>query len=262
MRALTDSEMGRTLGGDDGDIIVVGTPYDSPDVWFWSPFDPIMNFNFGGGTAPIAPSPAPLNQNMTGGTHRIDLSHLTHTLTSDEQHALNDFAAALARNDAQVGRLQVHIGEQLSDGSVVSSNEIKSLFSQLNFIVNEAGTTYGNATDRGQASYPNVEFNLDTIVAYDKLSGGLDFLALHELGHITAEAQNNYQGAAADGTITAAEMKTQEVMANDIARAILQYSGATVYNEQVYGYSPNQQSWQPDPPFNNHGIPVEGGHFA
>jgi hypothetical protein len=101
---------------------------------------------------------------------------------------------------------------------------LKSLWDNSNFTINPDSTVYANGTNRGQSDYnsghPSISFDISTLVGYDQAANGMNFLALHELGHLVNQP-NGY---------------TSEVVANDVAAAIENYSGIPLYNETVNTY--------------------------
>lgn len=110
---------------------------------------------------------------------------------------------------------------QLANGSLVTGAELKALWSRADFVLNENGNVYANGGILGESALnggnPQISLNISTIVGYDNNPGGMAYVIAHELGHLTAagQAANN------------ARSPDNEMIANDVARAISNLEGIT-----------------------------------
>ncbi|SFG37570.1 hypothetical protein SAMN05518801_12054 [Novosphingobium sp. CF614] len=158
------------------------------------------------------------------------------------------------RDDAYVKALPDNARLTLDNGQVVTGAEVKEAWAKADFVVNDTGTAYANGTTRGEANYNNgdpvVSMNIDNISTYNLSPGGVDYLPLHEVAHVTADQRSDYaalQGG--EGGYTAAEAAAFEARASDIARAITEYSGGTTLADDGGRYSPGHPTFQePEPP--------------
>jgi len=238
MRLLMEDELDLIAGGDgeDGDelpvlpeVIVVAhadhTSYYMPN-----------HFNWGGGPGPVhSYNPEPSD----AASIRVDVM-INRPLTAVEQQALSDLTTSIQNTTEAIGAIPDTARVTLSNGKTVTGAELKEIWALTDFVINEAGFKYANGTDRGEANYANgnpvVSFNISTLTGYNQAEGGMNFLPLHELGHMTGAGRAEHESFSA-GT---SSYEQSERLANDIAWAIAAYSG-----EQILaapnggGYSPN-----------------------
>ena len=235
MRLLMEDELDLIAGGDgeDGDELpTLPTIYvvAEPDRTSWY----MPNFYSWGGSpglnSPDAPEPTDAS------AVRMDVM-FTRQLTADEQQAVNALAQAIQNTSAAIDAIADNAQIKMPDGRTVTGAELKGIWKNTDFVINENGHQYANGTDRGEANYNNgnpvVSFNISTLTAYSHLEGGMTYLPLHELGHMTSIAREQYQN-------TNASYEENERLANDIARAIADNVGHTILNNPGGGgYSPN-----------------------
>jgi len=107
---------------------------------------------------------------------------------------------------------------------------------------------YKNGLKTGEADYnggnPVVSFNVDTLVRYNGIANGINFVVLHELAHMTDAAMDYYYElfTAPGDYMKNGGFERNERFANDIARAIANHSNMDVLSREdaagVKGYSP------------------------
>ena len=103
-----------------------------------------------------------------------------------------------------------------------------------------------------------VSYNIDTLAGDNTNVGGIEFLILHEIGHMMANSRGHYAVVASDGVVTPAEMEVQQRMANDIARAILNHGGLSIMSGPQY--SPTIPTFET--PSGGNGGGSGGGYYA
>lgn len=160
--------------------------------------------------------------------------NINRPLTAAEQAAVDSLKATIAKQTAFINSLSDTAKITLPNGQQVTGAELKEIWSKTDFQINEVNTTYRNGTTRGEADYnggdPKVGYNIDIVTGYKALSGGMDYLTMHELGHMTQAGRNANANLDADGNgvVSAVENDANERVANDIAQAIVSGSGGTV----------------------------------
>lgn len=171
-------------------------------------------------------------------------------LTAEEKAALAEFMANIEAIDAAIADLSDNAILTLPNGSVVTGAELKDMWAKTDFTVNEIGTNYLNNSFRGEADYnhgnPQVSLNLDTVQRYGSQTGGMSFLVLHELGHMTL-AGRSYLESAAPGGISTEEDLVNERIANDIARAIANAAGMPNFSNPSIIYSDSNPTFSEMP---------------
>jgi hypothetical protein len=237
LRLLMEDELDFIAGGEgeDGDelstlpeIVVIAKP--DRTEWFMP-----NHLSWGGGPDINSPDgPEPTDASAV----RMDVM-FTRQLTALEQQAVNALAYAIHNTTAAVDAIPNTSIIKLADGKTVTGAELKEIWKNTDFVINENGFKYANGTDRGEADYnggnPVVSFNIATLAAYSQLEGGMTYLPLHELGHMTAAGRAQNESYLA-GRST---YEQNERLANDIARAIADNSGDKILGEPGGGgYSP------------------------
>jgi hypothetical protein len=162
-------------------------------------------------------------------------------LTQAEQQAVDNLKARVASASGAINAMPDDAYVLLPNGDVVTGKELKELWARTDFYINEVGTGYANGTTRGEADYnggdPKVSFNIDLLSRYNVMSGGIEYLIFHEIGHMTLAGQRSNAAMDDDGVITAAEVSANEQLANDIARAIVNAVGLEQFQTATEGYS-------------------------
>lgn len=239
MSILTEYDFELLAGGSDttGDVdpvIIEGN--GGSDGGDYS-FDGNGDASSGGSGSPSGPAPAPTPD---GGAVEV-IVRISRPLTAAEQKAVNDLRATVAQATTVINNLRDDDVITLSNGDQVTGRELKEIWANTDFTINEVNTPYPNGTTRGQADYnggnPEVSVNIDVVVGYNLLDGGLEHMVLHELGHMTGAGRESNAEMYQDGVVTEAERVANERVANDIARAIANAGGLTVMDGPASGYS-------------------------
>jgi len=213
---------------------------DDEDDYFFDYYMP-LNWEFGGDSWATIEDPEPDDEASINVHVNID-----RPLTENEQKALNDLTQAIIHATQVIDQIPNDAVLTMENESTISGVELKQLWSKIDFEINEKGTQYPNGLDTGQADYnngnPYVSFNIDTIKDYNAFEGGINFLVLHELAHMTNAGRDYYQNLFnSDGVYTVEEFKQNERFANDIARAIANHGNMKILSENyaadVHGYS-------------------------
>jgi len=243
VRVLLADELDQISGGQGEDtddvttleeIIVKPDPIDNNPVYYIP-----LNWHFGGASAATQDNPEPDDEDSI----RVELN-IDRPLTEEEQKALDDLNEAIIRITQAIDQIPDDAVLTMEGGRTVSGSELKQLWSKIDFEINEIGTMYPNGLPTGQADYNNgnpfVSLNIDTVKGYNELFGGINFLPLHELAHMTNAARDYYQSLYSDGAYTNEEFAQNERFANDIARAIANYGNIDVLSGSnvKYGYTP------------------------
>lgn len=239
MRELTMTELELVAGGSTSDVteldeIVVTGPGDGGgggdwgDWGDWGDYGDYGDYGdgggSGGGSTDTAPPPDEASVDVTDTINR--------PLTADEQKAVNDLKATINDVTKAINALSDASKITLPDGSTVTGLELKSLWAKTDFVINEVGTAYANGTTNGESNWNNGDpvfsFNIDLLEDYSNLTGGMEYLALHELAHATQTGRAHNASSAPDN----------EQVANDIARAIANAGGLDILtNPGGGGYS-------------------------
>lgn len=227
---------------DDGpDIVVTGTRYfvelfEFPPWWTSSGgggggirYDNGWDgtgFYAGGGPQP--PRPAVTDEAVIEVRIAFD-----RPLTEAEQRAVEHLAQQIQKQTAAINALPDNATLRLANGSLVTGAELKALWSRADFVLNDNEHVYANGGRLGESALnggnPQISFNIGTVVGYNDSAGGIAYVIAHELGHLTAagQAANN------------ARSPDNEMIANDVARAISNLQGITPMERAGGGgYSP------------------------
>ncbi len=210
---------------DEDVIVVIGTRYSSGgggggggsnfyvrDGYMYDTVDAPIDGNTPGSSEPVAPSDAPADELAIEITVTID------PVTPEQKVLIEKFKTAVENATNAIRALDDAERIKMNDGSFVTGYELKKLWALTDFVIHPDTKTYANGTTRGEADYnngnPQISLNIGVVDGYeDHGAAGLDFMILHELGHLTA-ANRNFD------RITSNPQSAVEEMANDIARAI------------------------------------------
>lgn len=144
--------------------------------------------------------------------------------------AVNKFKQKIAEIDAIIMQLPPDQRIMLANGTTITAKELQDTWRATEFTINFAGfNEYRNESARGEANTDSghliAAYNIDKLVEYNKTNygvGGVEYLILHELAHGTAMGQAN-NGAAygpPDYRMDTNENRANEILANDIAKAV------------------------------------------
>lgn len=178
------------------------------------------------------------------GNHKIGMK-VDRALTEKEEAALKALKDAIAKIDEAMKKLPDGKILTLPNGKTVSTTELKELWSKAQFRINEAGTSYQNGSTRGEAAFDpktgelTATMNIDIISGYYSAGkGGIEYMLFHELGHVTkAGLDSNADAYKDDGKMDANEHHANELLANDIARAIQDALGLDTFPNPTRGYT-------------------------
>ncbi|MGH8076117.1 MAG: hypothetical protein ACREPE_02165 [Lysobacter sp.] len=153
-------------------------------------------------------------------------------LTESEQKAVDSLNKTIQEVTHALNQIPDNAQITLSNGQTVTGAELKQIWAMTDFTINEVGHQYANGGFTSEANYnggnPAVNVNIDLLANYNAVNGGMNFFALHELGHMTAAGRNTLNGFYADGVLTPTEHLANEQIANDIARAIANNGGMPI----------------------------------
>lgn len=155
---------------------------------------------------------------------RVDV-RISRALTTDERHAVNELNTTIGNVTRVMNGIPNDARMTLADGRTVSGQELREMWSKTEFAINEVGHLYTrNGTTRGEADYnggnPRVGFNIDNLTGYSKVPGGMNYVALHEIGHMTVAGRQTNADVHRDRVLTDAENEINERLANDVARGV------------------------------------------
>jgi hypothetical protein len=182
----------------------------------------------------------------------IDISDFTgRPLSPTEQAAMNKLRQVIDNAKARIDAMPENATLRLSDGKTLTGRELKDIMARLDIEIYDGRIFRNNShlvTDRftgkphgGEADYNNgnpvVRFNIGGVERYNASSGGIEYLLLHEIGHMVNSGLANLERIG-QGGITADESAAHERNANDIARAIGAYVGMPVIAAPGFGYDP------------------------
>lgn len=168
-------------------------------------------------TTPAAPDSAT--------SPRVDVRIGGRELNADEQHAVAELNTAIGNVTRVINGIPNEARMTLADGRTVSGQELREMWSKSEFIINDTTyTEYRNESDRGEADYngghPRISYNIDVLTDYSRTPGGMNYLALHEIGHMTVAGRQTNAEVHHDKVLTHAENEINERLANDVARGI------------------------------------------
>jgi hypothetical protein len=182
----------------------------------------------------------------------IDITDFTgRPLTESEQAAINKLRQVIDTAKARIDAMPENATLRLSDGKLVTGRELKDLMARLDIQIYDA-RAFGNnshlSTDPvsgkvvgGEAVYnmgdPIIRLNIGGLEGYNRNSGGVEYLLLHEVGHMVIASLGNLENIGPGG-ITAAESAVHERLANDIARALGAFIGMPMLQSPGFGYDP------------------------
>lgn len=182
----------------------------------------------------------------------IDITdHTGRALTPSEQAAINKMREVIDQAKARINAMPDNATLRLSDGRTVTGRELKDVIARLDVEIYD-GRSFGNNSHLnrdpvsnkivgGEADYnggnPVIRLNIGGLEGYNRLSGGVEYLFLHEVGHMTPAGLENL-AAIGSGGMTTAESVAHERMANDIARALATYVGLPTMANPGGGYDP------------------------
>lgn len=206
------------------------------------PTDPYVG---GGGEGGIG-LPSEYKSTLSSGND-LTINIFGRTLNPVEQAALDHFKASVTAGHDAFGygtkSMTVHLNDGTPNGVDVKLTDLAKLYQNADFVINEAGHRYDNGTTRGESKLnggnPIISLNIDTLVAYDKVTGGMNYLPLHEIGHLSPGAIQHNLRSDADGFWSDDELRIQEMMANDTAYALQVLGHQTpVAKPEGGGYTP------------------------
>jgi hypothetical protein len=172
-------------------------------------------------------------------------------LTESEQAAINKLRQVVDTAKARIDAMPENATLRLSDGKLVTGRELKDLMARLDIQIYD-GKPFANnshlSTDPvtgkvvgGEAVYnlgdPIIRLNIGGLEGYNRNSGGVEYLLLHEVGHMVISSLANLENIGPGG-ITPAESAVHERMANDIARALGAFLGMPMLENPGAGFDP------------------------
>ena len=146
-------------------------------------------------------------------------------LTDSEKVAIEKLKETIAALEAAIMALADNAVLTLPNGADVTGAELKAIWAKTDFVINDNHVTYSNG-GQGEAlmafGQPTISFNVGYLDQYDNLVGGMNYLVAHELGHLSQAGTSFY---------------TDQLTANDIARALLNGAGLPYLANPGYGYT-------------------------
>lgn len=155
--------------------------------------------------------------------------NINRALTDDEKIALSNFRDANVLIGKAINSMPSNAIIKFTNGGIVTAAEIKSLWENTDFNINEIGTKYRNGAS-GESAYDytnnklHVSINIDLLIKYQNTSipkeAASTYLILHELGHGTNVGLQSNEINHADGKESDDEHRINEIIANDFAKAM------------------------------------------
>lgn len=232
MRDLTAAELELISGGYDGnseDIVVTGTPY--PPSYPPYVYPPGNYYPSPPGTPGYGSGPAPSDEAI----HQVTTGVLDHALTAPEQELITNLNNSIAKVGAWVANIPSNAYVLLENGDLVTGAEVKAAWAKTDFVVNKTGYVYNAGTPQASTNSearwnngdPVVSINLNMLNDYNLHDGGMDYLVLHEVAHLTPDQRFDYTNKL-NGGYTSAEALSHERMASDVARAVVLWNKGVV----------------------------------
>ncbi|MGO1073412.1 hypothetical protein [Lysobacter sp. CA199] len=176
-----------------------------------------------------APAPAPADS-VTAPTVNVNVGR---ALDADEQRAVDALNASIRDVTRTINGIPNEARMTLADGRTVSGEELRDMWSKTQFTLHHTGyNEYRNKSARGEADYnggdPQIGYNIDNLTKYSRVPGGMNYLVLHEIGHMTVAGRETNTDVHRDDTLTHEENETNERLANDVARGIAHRGGLSI----------------------------------
>lgn len=252
LRELTPAEWELVAGGywTDGfgnpEINVEGKTPSDPNPWgtwpYYPDYDDNGDYDYGGGGGGGG-EPMPTDAD----SHDVTLGNIDRPLKPEEQAAVDALKAFITKVTPAINAIPDNAVLKLKEGGTITGAEVKKIWANTDYVINEKDTKYRNETTRGEANLnggnPVISFNIDLLVnkaentGYALSPGGIEFVALHDFAHLLGAAQA-YDIVVTAGGLTAAEAASREQMANTIAWAIGQATHETLLTNPEHGYDP------------------------
>lgn len=245
VRALLAEELRYVAGGDledpptDLGTVTVTAEYDGTPTYAVSVWTPVGTFPGEHSDSEVL---EPEKSDPDKEAIEIDIE-IDRELTAEEQAAVDALVQAVVAATQAINEIPADAQITLSNGDTVSGAELKLLWQSTDFTIND-NAIYENGSGRGEADYnhgdPMVSLNIDNLVGYNVHGAeGMNYLVLHELGHMTSAGREMNQLVYADGILEegSPEWIENERIANDIAKAIGDHAGMPILDNPAGGYS-------------------------
>jgi hypothetical protein len=182
----------------------------------------------------------------------IDITDFTgRPLTESEQAANNKLRQVIDTAKARIDAMPENATLRLSDGKLVTGRELKDIMARLDIQIYDGRAFRNNShlsTDPvtgkvvgGEADFnmgnPVIRLNIGGLEGYNRNSGGVEYLLLHEVGHMVIASLANLENIGSGG-ITPAESAIHERLSNDVARALSAFLGMPIIENPGFGYDP------------------------
>lgn len=276
MRALSGTEVALASGDSDDEPTTLGTVTVHGQLGAGGGFFVSLGGSWGGGgiggehrdhADPIRDD-SPVQNDPDKEEVEITVN-IQRALTQSERNALDALADAVSDASIAINAIPDNAEITLSNGAKVTGAELKEVWGKTDFTINERGTSYQNGTFRGEADYnggdPRVSINIDNVEGYAANgAGGMNYLVLHELGHMTAAGRASNQLNVGAPENSPGWIRNERI-ANDTAHAIADSFGMSILGNPDAGYSSSIPIFTvpspppPPPPSGGGGGPGGGG---
>lgn len=159
-------------------------------------------------------------------------------LTESEIKAIEALKQTIADVTKAIMSLPNNARIVLPNGEVISSAELKELWSTTDFRITEGTTTPATANvGFNSAVGPDINIDLKWLDRKDDIFGGVNYTVLHELGH-TVDVSRKLMTIGWNN-MTTIEQDEAQLLANDVAKFVADYAGLPIQQEEVvHGYTP------------------------
>ncbi len=216
--------------------------------------------------APISPA-APTPEAPALATPRVNV-RIDRELKPEERTALAQLDASIQATTRTLGAIPAVARMTLADGRSVSGSELREMWSKTEFAIHDTGYNgYRNKSARGEADFnggePRIAFNIDVVERYGHPLGGMNYLVLHEIGHMTSAGRETNEQVYRDKVLTAEENRINERLANDVARGIANHGRLDVLARDDSKENPTLADYSAETPtFQTPAPPLEEGGRA
>lgn len=237
LRLLMEDELELIAGGDGEDGDELPEPAKLPEIIVKATADKTVFYIPNPAIWAVGGSTVETPEPKDEAAIHIDVN-IQRPLTAEEEQLIKELAKSIQKANEAINAIPDKAKVTLPNGKSVSGQELKEVWKNTDFVINDNGFKYKNGTDRGEADYNNgnpiVSFNMSLVKSYGDSEAAMNFLPFHELAHMTS-AGRDQNAAFVSGKSTNDQ---NERLANDIARAIANYSGVPILSDPGGGYTP------------------------
>ncbi len=176
--------------------------------------------------------------NQLSDTASIDIEiNIDRSLTEGEQEAIEKLETFIAAVTSALNMLPDNAQIRLTNGEIVTAGELKNAWASTDFRIDDTDTRYDNQSMNSEAVYhdgnPQININIAYLDGISDLDGGVEWFVLHELAHFSEASLQDRSTTIAESIANA---PIHELRANEIAAALAETFGITIFTDVQYGF--------------------------